>query len=71
MQASRSQIIFTILAGVFLLGTVLIFGIFTLAPDAAVAYRPFMLSSVCSDVFYFSGCIAWLLRGLLRPYINW
>jgi signal transduction histidine kinase len=68
MQASRSQIVFTILAGVFLLGTVLIFGIFTLAPDAAVVYRPFMLSSFVVTFFISLVCIAWLLRGLLRPY---
>lgn len=68
MQASRSQILFTILAGVFLLGTVLIFGIFALAPDAAVVYRPFLLTSFIVTLFVCLVCIAWLLRGLLRPY---
>jgi signal transduction histidine kinase len=68
MQASRSQILFTILAGVFLLGTVLIFGIFALAPDAAVVYRPFLLTSFVVTLFVCLVCIAWLLRGLLRPY---
>jgi signal transduction histidine kinase len=68
MQASRPQILFTILAGVFLLGTVLIFAIFALAPDAAVAYRPFLLTSFVVTLFVSLVCIAWLLRGLLRPY---
>jgi signal transduction histidine kinase len=68
MQASRSQIVFTILAGVFLLGTVLIFGIFAVAPDAAVAYRPFLLTSFVVTLFICLVCIIWLLRGLLRPY---
>lgn len=68
MQASRSQILFTILAGIFLLGTVLIFGIFALAPDAAVVYRPFLLTSFVVTLFVCLVCIAWLLRGLLRPY---
>src|SRR5258708_35598532 len=68
MQASRPQILFTILAGVFLLGTVMIFAIFALAPDVAVAYRPFLLTSFVVTLFISLVCIAWLLRGLLRPY---
>src|SRR6202048_1725146 len=68
MQASRPQILFTILAGVFLLGTVLIFAIFALAPDAAVVYRPSLLTSFVVTLFISLVCIAWLLRGLLRPY---
>lgn len=68
MQASRSQILFTILAGIFLLGAVLIFGIFALAPDAAVVYRPFLLTSFVVTLFVCLVCITWLLRGLLRPY---
>src|SRR5260221_9973421 len=68
MQASRPQILFTILAGVFLLGTLLIFAIFALAPDAAVVYRPFLLTSFVITLFVCLVCIAWLLRGMLRPY---
>src|SRR5260370_21055884 len=68
MQASRPQILFTILAGVCLLGTVMIFAIFALAPDAGVAYRPFLLTSFVVTLFVSLVCIAWLLRGLLRPY---
>jgi signal transduction histidine kinase len=68
MQASRPQILLTSLAGVFLLGTVLIFAIFALAPDAAVVYRPFLLTSFVVTLFISLLCVAWLLRGLLRPY---
>jgi two-component system sensor histidine kinase AtoS len=68
MQASRPQILLTSLAGVFLLGTVLIFAIFALAPDAAVIYRPFLLTSFVVTLLISLLCVAWLLRGLLRPY---
>ncbi|MDX6557204.1 MAG: two-component system, NtrC family, sensor histidine kinase AtoS [Blastocatellia bacterium] len=68
MQASRLQILLTILAGIFLLGTVLIFAVFAVAPDTAVIYRPFLLTSFIVAIFVSLVCIAWLLRGLLRPY---
>jgi signal transduction histidine kinase len=68
MQASRLQILLTILAGLFLLGTVLIFAVFALAPGTAVAYRPFLLTAFVVTLFVSLVCIAWLLRGLLRPY---
>jgi signal transduction histidine kinase len=68
MQASRLQILLTILAGIFLLGTVLIFAIFAVAPDTAVGYRPVLLSAFVVTLFISLVCIAWLLRGLLRPY---
>src|SRR6266481_7729501 len=68
MQASRLQILLTILAGIFLLGTVLIFAIFAVAPDTAVGYRPLLLSAFVVTLFISLVCIAWLLRGLLRPY---
>src|SRR5260221_2478032 len=68
MQASRLQILLTILAGIFLLGTVLIFAIFAVAPDTAVVYRPLLLSAFVVTLFISLVCIAWLLRGLLRPY---
>jgi signal transduction histidine kinase len=68
MQASRLQILFTILAGLFLLATALIFGIFALAPEAAAVYRPFLLTSFVVTLFISMVCIAWLLRGLLGPY---
>jgi signal transduction histidine kinase len=68
MKASRLQILLTSIAGVFLVGTVLIFAIFALAPDTAVVYRPFLLSAFVVTIFISLVCISWLLRGLLRPY---
>src|SRR3989441_4627411 len=68
MQSNRLQILLTILAGVFLLGTVMIFAVFALAPDTAVIYRPFLLTAFVVTLFISLVCIAWLLRGLLRPY---
>jgi signal transduction histidine kinase len=68
MQASRLQILLTVFAGIFLLGTVLIFAIFALAPGTAVVYRPFLLTAFVVTLFISLVCIAWLLRGLLRPY---
>ena len=68
MLASRLQILLTILAGFFLLGTVLIFAVFALAPGAAVVYRSFLLTGFVVALFVSLVCLAWLLRGLLRPY---
>ena len=68
MQASRLQILLTIFAGIFLLGTVLIFAIFALAPGTAIVYRPVLLTGFVVTLFISLVCIAWLLRGLLRPY---
>ena len=68
MQSSRLQILLTILAGIFLLGTVMVFAVFALAPDTAVVYRPFLLTAFVVTLFISLVCIAWLLRGLLRPY---
>ncbi len=68
MQASRLQILLTVFAGIFLLGTVLIFAIFALAPGTAVVYRPVLLTGFVVTLFVSLVCIAWLLRGLLRPY---
>src|SRR3977135_2549877 len=68
MQASRLQILLTIFAGIFLLGTVLIFAVFALAPGTAVVYRPVLLTGFVVTLFISLVCIAWLLRGLLRPY---
>src|SRR2546426_3910788 len=68
MQASRLQILLTILAGIFLFATVLIFAVFALAPGTAVVYRPFLLTAFVVTLFVSLVCIAWLLRGLLRPY---
>src|SRR5438067_9308059 len=68
MQRSRLQVLLTILAGVFLLGTVMIFAVVALAPNTAVVYRPFLLTTFVVTLFISLVCIAWLLRGLLRPY---
>jgi len=68
MQASRLQVLLTIFAGIFLLGTVLIFAVFAVAPGTAVVYRPFLLTAFVVTLFISLVCIAWLLRGLLRPY---
>src|SRR3989440_5763328 len=68
MQRSRLQVLLTILAGIFLLGTVVIFAVVALAPNTAVVYRPFLLTAFVVALFISLVCIAWLLRGLLRPY---
>src|SRR6266550_4391596 len=68
MQTSRLQIWLTIVAGVFLLGIVLIFAVFALAPTTAIVYRPALLTGFIVALFASLVCIAWLLRGLLGPY---
>src|SRR5438552_14089709 len=68
MQGSRLQIWLTILAAIFLLGTVMSFAVFALAPNTAIVYRPFLLTTFVVTLFISLVCIAWLLRGLLRPY---
>ncbi|HBB95406.1 MAG TPA: hypothetical protein DC054_08440 [Blastocatellia bacterium] len=68
MHASRLQILLTTVAGLFLLGTVAIFAVFALAPGTAVVYRPFLLTAFVVTLFISLVCVAWLMRGLLRPY---
>ena len=68
MQASRLQILLTILGGVFLLSAVVIFATFALAPDTALVYRPVLLTGFVAALFIGLVCLTWLLRGLLRPY---
>src|SRR5216683_4530743 len=68
MQVSRLPTWLTILAGIFLLGAVMIFALFALAPGTAVVYRPFLLTAFVAALFIALVSIAWLLRGLLRPY---
>jgi signal transduction histidine kinase len=68
MHASRLQVLLTFLAGIFLLGTVLIVAVFAAAPGTAVVYRPFLLTAFVLTLFVSMVCTAWLLRGLLRPY---
>lgn len=68
MHASRMQVLLTVLAGIFLVATVSIFAVFALAPSTAVVYRPFLLTAFVVTLFISLVSIAWLLRGLLRPY---
>src|SRR5215471_10972638 len=68
MYASRLQIFLTVVAGLFLLGTIAIFAVFALAPGTAVVYRPLLLTGFVLTLFLSLICVAWLLRGLLRPY---
>ena len=68
MYASRLQILLTIVAGLFLLGTVSIFAVFALAPGTAVVYRPLLLTAFVVTLFIALVCVAWLMRGLLKPY---
>jgi len=69
MQASRSQIIFTILAGVFLLGTVPDLWNLHAGAGCGGGLSPVHALLVCSDVFLFLWfAFAWLLRGPVGPY---
>jgi signal transduction histidine kinase len=68
MRVNRRQLSLTILAAIFLLAAVFIFAIFVLAPSAALVYQPLLLTAFILALFISLVCIAWLLRGLLRPY---
>jgi len=68
MRASRLQVWLTILVGIFLAGTVVMFAVFALAPNTAAINRPILLTGFIVALFLSLVCIAWLLRGLLRPY---
>jgi len=68
MRISGRQFSLTILAAVFLLAAVVIFALFVLAPNTADVYQPFLLTTFIVALFVSLVCIAWLLRGILRPY---
>lgn len=68
MQASRMQVLLTVLAAIFLLATVSIFAVFALAPGTALIYRPFLLTAFVVAIFISMVSTTWVLRGLLRPY---
>src|SRR5437660_9472958 len=68
MSGSRLQIWLTVLAGIFLVSTILIFAVFAVAPGTALVYRPLLLTGFIVALFISLLCISWLLRGLLRPY---
>src|SRR5260370_7873822 len=44
------------------------FAVFALAPNTAAINRPILLTGFIVALFLSLVCIAWLLRGLLRPY---
>ncbi|HEY8205338.1 MAG TPA: ATP-binding protein [Pyrinomonadaceae bacterium] len=68
MRISGRQLSLTILAAGFLLAAVSIFAVFLLAPNTADVYQPFLLTTFIVALFVGLVCIAWLLRGILRPY---
>lgn len=68
MRISGRQFSLTILAGVFLLAAVVVFALFVLAPNTADVYQPFLLTTFIVAIFVSLVSIAWLLRGILRPY---
>jgi signal transduction histidine kinase len=68
MRIDRRQLSLTILAVIFLLAAVFVFAIFAVAPQTALVYQPLLLTSFILALFVSLICIAWLLRGLLRPY---
>lgn len=68
MRISGRQLALTIISAAFLLAAVFIFAVFALAPDIAGVYQPFLLTSFILALFVSLVAIAWLLRGILRPY---
>jgi len=68
MRIDRRQLSLTVMAVIFLLAAVFIFAVFALAPQTALVYQPLLLTSFILALFVSLICIAWLLRGLLRPY---
>lgn len=67
MRISRRQLSLTVLAAVFLLAAIVVFALVVLTPNAEV-YQPFLLTAFIVALFVSLVCIAWLLRGILRPY---
>lgn len=68
MRISGRQLSLTVLAAAFLLAAVVIFAVFAFAPEVAGVYQPFLLTSFIVALFVSLVAIAWLLRGILRPY---
>ncbi|HEX6188233.1 MAG TPA: ATP-binding protein [Pyrinomonadaceae bacterium] len=68
MRISGRQLSLTILAAAFLVAAVFIFAVFAFAPEVAGVYQPFLLTSFIVALFMSLVAIAWLLRGILRPY---
>lgn len=68
MLISKQQVWLTLVAALFLLGAILTFAVFAFSPTAALLYGPFLLTAFVVTLFVGMCCVAWLLRGLLRPY---
>jgi signal transduction histidine kinase len=68
MLISKQQLWLTLVAALLLLAAILIFSVFAFSPTAAVAYGPLLLTGFIVALFVGMVCLAWLLRGLLRPY---
>ncbi|HEY5837403.1 MAG TPA: hypothetical protein VIT19_00100, partial [Pyrinomonadaceae bacterium] len=68
MRISGRQLSLTILAAASLLAAAVIFAVFAFAPEVAGVYQPFLLTSFIVALFMSLVAIAWLLRGILRPY---
>ena len=68
MRISGRQLSLTILAATFLLAALVIFALFAFAPHVADVYQPILLTSFILALFISLVAIAWLLRGILRPY---
>src|ERR1051325_6764074 len=68
MRITGRQLSLTIFAAFFLLAAVAVFALFVLAPSTADVYQPFLLTTFILALFVSMVCIAWLLRGILRPY---
>src|ERR1051325_6713871 len=68
MRISGRQLSLTISTAVFLLAAVVVFALFVVAPNTADIYQPFLLTAFIVTLFISLVCIAWLLRGILRPY---
>lgn len=65
---NRVQIWLAIVAGIFLLATLLIFALYALAPATSSINRPILLTGFTVALFISLLCIVGLLRWLLGPY---
>lgn len=68
MLVSKQQIRLTVIAAIFLCAAIAIFAVFAFSPTAAFVYGPLLLTAFIVALFIGMVCIAWLLRGLVRPY---
>jgi signal transduction histidine kinase len=68
MLISKQQISLISLAALFLFAAIAVFAVFAFSPTAALLYGPLLLTAFIVLLFLGMVCVAWLLRGLLRPY---